>query len=90
MYGMKYASTITSKGTITLPAELRAELGLKPGERVGIELDPKTGQIIVKKSPTLIEVRAMNQRLMKQHGIKPGVDAHEAFANEVAKEYAAD
>jgi len=31
---MGYAATITSKGQITLPADLRAELGLGPGDKV--------------------------------------------------------
>lgn len=32
--GKTYQSRMTSKGQITIPAELRAELGLKPGDRV--------------------------------------------------------
>jgi AbrB family looped-hinge helix DNA binding protein len=84
---MRYASTITSKGTITLPAELRAQLGLKAGERVGIDLDPTTQRIVIKKSPTLEEVRAMNRQRMAERGIKPGIDAHTVYSDAVREKY---
>lgn len=35
---MKYESTITSKGTITIAAPIREALGLKPGEKVRLSL----------------------------------------------------
>ena len=39
---MNYTSTVTSKGTITLPAEIRARLGIEPGNEVNIELHGDT------------------------------------------------
>jgi len=47
------ASTVTSKGQITIPAEVRRELGLKSGSRVNFirthdgayELVPATGSV---------------------------------------------
>lgn len=46
-------STVTSKGQITIPIEIRRELGLHPGSRIdfvrnqngGIEMRAKTGSI---------------------------------------------
>jgi antitoxin PrlF len=46
-------STVTSKGQITIPAEVRRELGLRPGSRVdfirnesgGYEFRAKTGSV---------------------------------------------
>ncbi len=35
---MTYTSTVTSKGTITLPAALRSQLGIKEGDKVEISL----------------------------------------------------
>lgn len=32
-------STITSKGQVTIPAEMRKRLGLKPGDQVGFIVD---------------------------------------------------
>ena len=33
------ASTLTSKGQVTIPAEVRRRLGLKPGDRVAFVVD---------------------------------------------------
>ena len=44
---MTYSSTVTSKGTITLPAALRAKLGIKEGDKVTISLE---GNNIVAKT----------------------------------------
>jgi antitoxin PrlF len=35
---MKYVATVTSKGQITLPQEVRARLGLRQGDRVAFEI----------------------------------------------------
>jgi AbrB family looped-hinge helix DNA binding protein len=40
-------STISSKGQITVPAEVRAALGLRPGTRVLFELQP--GGVLLRK-----------------------------------------
>lgn len=34
-----YTVTITSSGQITLPAEIRRQLGVKPGEQVNVVVD---------------------------------------------------
>jgi bifunctional DNA-binding transcriptional regulator/antitoxin component of YhaV-PrlF toxin-antitoxin module len=39
MYYMKYSSTITSKGTITIAAPLRKALGFSPGQKVSLTLN---------------------------------------------------
>lgn len=36
---MIYTSTVTSKGTITLPARIRKQLGITPGKIVDIKLE---------------------------------------------------
>ncbi len=43
---MKYASTITSKGTITIAAPLRKALGFKPGQKVSLTLDKNQHVVI--------------------------------------------
>jgi AbrB family looped-hinge helix DNA binding protein len=44
-------STISSKGQITLPASLRRKLGIKPHDRVRVELGDQA--ILVKPAPDL-------------------------------------
>jgi AbrB family looped-hinge helix DNA binding protein len=40
---------ITSKGQITIPAETRRLLGLKPGDKVSFEPSPK-GDVLIRKA----------------------------------------
>lgn len=49
---MFYQSTVTTKGQVTIPAEIRKALGLKPGDRVsfgledhGIRVEPAKGSV---------------------------------------------
>jgi antitoxin PrlF len=44
-------SAVTSKGQITIPKEIRDQLGLKPGDRVGFEKD-RTGRVVLKAIST--------------------------------------
>ena len=43
---MKYTTTMTSKGTITIAAPLRRALGFKPGQKVSLTLDQDRKVII--------------------------------------------
>ena len=47
-------TTATIKGQIVIPAEFRRKLGIKEGTRIRLELDEKSGQIILK--PITVEV----------------------------------
>ncbi len=44
----KSQSTLTSKGQITLPVELRRRWGLKPGDRLDFSLEAD-GRVVVRK-----------------------------------------
>ncbi len=46
-------SRMTSKGQVTIPADLRAELGLKPHDRVEFKL--VNGALVVKKAESPID-----------------------------------
>ena len=46
---MTVLSKITAKGQTTLPAEIRAELGVKPGDRLEYVKQPD-GKIVVQKA----------------------------------------
>ena len=54
---LKTQSTLTSKGQITLPVELRRRWDLKPGDRLDFSLDPN-GRVVLRKwlrSPALAD-----------------------------------
>lgn len=57
-------STITSKGTITIPSRIRELLQLKPGQKVRFEEDPKTGEIRLKRAMTIEELREKNKKYL--------------------------
>ncbi len=43
-------STLTSKGQVTIPAEVRKRLGLHPGDRVGFVVDGGEVRLVRKES----------------------------------------
>jgi AbrB family looped-hinge helix DNA binding protein len=45
-------SSVTSKGQVTIPAELRAKLGIQPGDRVGFL--EENGRIVLQRQETAI------------------------------------
>jgi antitoxin PrlF len=47
-----FRSRITSKGQVTIPVELRRELGLEPGDRV--EFVRENGSIQVRKAESIV------------------------------------
>jgi AbrB family looped-hinge helix DNA binding protein len=48
---MRYETSMTVKGQITVPKDVRELLGLRPGQKVGIETDPDGTVRIVKGGP---------------------------------------
>lgn len=65
---MRYETRMTVKGQITVPKDVRDSLGLKPGQKVGIELDAEGNARIIKvdedgeKAEFLNRVRDAQQR----------------------------
>lgn len=53
------STVITSKGTTTIPKEVRDYLNLKPGSRLTFAFDK--GGVVIEKALTLEEVRHRNQ-----------------------------
>jgi len=49
------ASKLTSKGQATIPAEVRAVLGVKPGDSVAFTLND-AGEVVVTKAPSLADL----------------------------------
>ena len=50
---MYQQSTVTTKGQITIPAEMRKALGLKPGDKVSFGLEDRSIRIEPAKSSLL-------------------------------------
>ena len=48
------SSSVTTKGQVTIPIELREKLGIKPGDRVGFV--DEGGRIVLQRQETAIEV----------------------------------
>lgn len=47
------SSSVTTKGQVTIPIELREKLGIKPGDRVGFV--DEDGRIVLQRQETAIE-----------------------------------
>jgi len=62
---MKYTSTITSKGTITIAAPLRKALGFKPGQKVSLTLD-KNRQVVIGGGTTVDEFEKLRDEITKK------------------------
>lgn len=67
---MVYTTTVTSKGTITLPAHVRRDLKIKPGDRLTVD---RKGDVITVKPDTykeeLAELRTQAQAHLKKRGL---------------------
>ncbi len=74
------AATITSKGQVTIPVDVRNELGLQSGDRIEFSLNEATGRYevfpatrsvtslkgIVKKPAAPVSIEDMNQAIAEQ------------------------
>ena len=62
---MKYTSSITSKGTITIAAPLRKELGLKTGQKVSLTLD-NNRQVIINTGTKVEEFENLRDEIVNK------------------------
>jgi AbrB family looped-hinge helix DNA binding protein len=62
---MTYQTILTSKGTTTIPIEIRKQLGIRPGMRIAFT-KTKSGEYTIKRSRTIQEIRAVNKRALAQ------------------------
>lgn len=62
---MTYKTILTSKGTTTIPIEIRRQLGIKPGMQISFT-KTKSGEYTIKRSRTIDEIRVMNKYALKQ------------------------
>lgn len=62
---MKYTSTITSKGTITIAAPLRKALGFKPGQKVSLTLD-KNQRVVIGGGTNIADFEKLRDEITKK------------------------
>lgn len=62
---MRYETTITSKGTITIASPLRKALNLKPGRKVRLSLD-KNNKLLIDPGVTVEEFEAARKQLVSK------------------------
>lgn len=91
---MMYYSTITSKGQMTLPADIREKLHIKPGQRVAIRLNDR-GEAVIEPTLSLQELRSKTYASLKERGITEaqvremalGYEAGDGLAAAVEEKY---
>lgn len=55
----EYVATVTSKGQLTLPAAVRRQLGIDPGDRVTIVIEDENGARLRRLEHTVDSVRGL-------------------------------
>ncbi len=65
---MTYRTILTSKGTTTIPKEMRDQLGVKPGMLIAFTKNEVTGEYTVSRAQTIDEVRQANKQALKKAG----------------------
>lgn len=85
---MKYKTILTSKGTTTIPAEIRKQLGVKPGMYITFSQVKATGEYVIKRSQTIDEIRELNKAALDQAGTtKKEYKSGDGFGKFVEQKY---
>lgn len=70
---MTHFTTTTSKGQVTLSADFRKQLGIKPGIKLATVINER-GNIEIIRPVSLGEVRRQNQEFMRKNKVGPITD----------------
>jgi len=65
---MTYRTILTSKGTTTIPKDIRDQLGVKPGMLIEFNKNTKTGEFILSRAQTISELRKANKLALEIAG----------------------
>lgn len=68
---MRYETTITSKGTITIASPLRKALGLKPGQKVQLSLDKDMNRVVIETGMTMERFEAIRDSILSKYPDRP-------------------
>ena len=76
---------VTSKGQITVPVEVRNDLGLKTGDKVEFSRDPETGNYALsRKTGKISDLRGMFKHLGPPVSVE---DMNRGIADHMAEEH---
>lgn len=86
---MKYTTTITSKGTITIAAPLRKALGFKAGQKVSLTLD-NNRQVVIGGGVDIDEFEKLRDEITKKIPTHKKGLTGQALKEAAAKAWVAD
>lgn len=66
-----YTATVSSVGQITIPSAIREQLGLTPGTKLDLTLDPDTTSLTISKQKNLDDVLAELDEIDKKYPTPP-------------------
>ncbi len=70
--------TVTTKGTFTLPAHIRKDMGVNvKGDRLAIHFDKAKSQVIIKKTTSFEDIQKLTEPYIK--GKKPLLNPSEFY-----------
>lgn len=82
----EYSTTVTSKGQVTIPGELRRALSIKPKDKVAFELINGELRLRPIQSPVLSSFGAVKPKNRPEDFQRMRREIEEEIAEEVAKE----
>ncbi len=79
-------STVSSKGQVTIPANVRRYLGIDSNDKIAFEITPK-GDVLLTRYPTLTELKGSLGKLTKPLSWKEIREiAHDDLAEAIMRE----
>ena len=81
-------SKVTTQGQISVPAEIRKKLGLRPGSV--LEWDEKGGEIVVRRAGRYTSAQVHEVLFGVSHAQKAKVDVKEGIRRHIRRRYARD
>ena len=76
--------TLSTRGQIVIPAEVRREAGWKAGDKMTVVTDPDNGEVRLRKKETLDELAERLSHYLKP-GAEPLTDVHGFFDQREAR-----
>lgn len=83
-------TSVTQKGQVTIPVEIRRAIGLSAGDTVRFDYDPESGVVTLRRAPSVVEglYGAVNPRAGRIELSRQELE--QAVADEVMKIYSWD
>jgi len=86
---MKFESKMMSKGTITIAAPLRKALGLKPGQKIRLELDEKNRRVLMDTGLTMEQFKKVRDEILSKYPKRKPLTGR-ALKEAIAKAWVSD